>query len=54
MDANRSGASSHDYCYVCDSMRTAIAENSYLRHAQETEEQKRCAARKRMGLEGPE
>jgi hypothetical protein len=33
-------------------MRTAVAESSYLRHLQEREEQERCAARERMGLEG--
>jgi hypothetical protein len=52
MDANRSGVSNSDYCYVCDAMRSAVAENRYLRHVQETDEQERCAARKRMGLEG--
>jgi len=41
-----------DYCYVCAAMRTAVAESHYLRQVQEREEQERCAARKRMGLEG--
>jgi hypothetical protein len=54
MDANRSGVSNSNYCYVCDAMRTAVSENRYLRRVQETEEQEHCAARKRMGLEGPE
>ena len=49
MDAGRA---TEDYCYVCDAMRTAVAENHYLRQVQEREEQDRCAARKRMGLEG--
>jgi len=42
----------NDYCYVCDAMRTAVAESGYLRQIQEKEEQERCAARRRMGLEG--
>jgi hypothetical protein len=53
IDADRSGSSS-EYCYVCDAMRTAAYESRYLRHIQETEEQDRCAARRRMGLAGPE
>jgi hypothetical protein len=52
VDANRSGVSNYDYCHVCDAMRFAVAENRYLRRVQEAEEQERCAARKRMGLEG--
>jgi hypothetical protein len=52
MDAKRSGVSNNDYCYVCDAMRTAISESRYLRQIQEKEDQERCAARKRMGLEG--
>ena len=52
MDARSDTAVPADYCYVCDAMRTAVSENRYLRHLQEQEEQERCAARKRMGLEG--
>jgi len=52
LDANHSGST--EYCYVCDAMRMTIAESRYLRHVQESEEQNRCAARRRMGLAGPE
>jgi Arc/MetJ family transcription regulator len=53
MHAGDSGAAvSSDYCYVCDAMRTAVSENRYLRQVHEQDEQERCAARKRMGLEG--
>ena len=55
IDAHRSGSStSSEYCYVCDAMRTAAYESRYLRHVQEAEEQDRCAARRRMGLAGPD
>ena len=40
------------YCYACDAMRTAVVESQYLHQVQEREEQERCAARKRMSLEG--
>ena len=49
MDASRT---TEDYCYVCDAMRAVVAESRYLRQVQEREEQERCTARKRMGLEG--
>ncbi len=49
MDAGRT---TEDYCYVCDAMRAVVAESRYLRQVQEREEQERCSARKRMGLEG--
>ncbi len=55
MDANRSsGTTNANYCCVCDALRTTVSESRYLRHVQETEEQDRCAARKRMGLAGPD
>jgi hypothetical protein len=41
-----------DYCYVCEAMRGAVSDSRYLRNVQEREEHERCAARKRMGLEG--
>ena len=50
MDASRNDSSG--YCYVCDAMRTAVSESRYLRQVQEQQEQERCAARKRMGLDG--
>jgi len=51
IDANRSGVANGDYCYVCDAMRTAVAESRYLRHIHEAEDHERGAARKRMGLD---
>jgi hypothetical protein len=55
MDADRRRTSTGaDYCYACDAMRTAVSENRYLRQVHDSEEQERCAARKRMGLDGQE
>lgn len=55
IDANRGGGTTGcNYCYVCEAMRTAVSESRYLSRVQETEEQERCAARKRMGLAGPD